>query len=95
MMSVGNVDELNPRKEVIESNVETQDKTMGSKKAYLDIGIHRNKRCHDVGMESSRDPLYKNDNLCPDLCRSSGDASVDIVMTTRYYIYWAFKKGPI
>ena len=61
------MDEVDPSKESIKSNIETKDKNTGSKKLYANIVIHGNKRRHDVGLENWHNHRYKNYNVRPNL----------------------------
>ena len=49
---VRNVDEVEYRKEMIKSNVETKDKNTGRKKLYTYIFINKNKRRNAIKKES-------------------------------------------
>ena len=73
---IRNVDEVDPRKEVIKFNVDTKDKNTVNKISYVDIFIHVNKRHNEVGTESSCGHQYKNDNVRPNLCSSCDDVSM-------------------
>ena len=70
---LGNLDGVEPIKEVIGVNVETKNKNMGRKMLYADIFIHRNDKRNDAGAESSRDHQYTNYDIRPNLCSSYDD----------------------
>ena len=48
------MEEVESRKEVFESNIETKDEKAGSKKSYSDMVIHRSKKQHNIRKESIR-----------------------------------------
>ena len=73
---VSNSDEIESRKEVIESNIETKVEKAGSKKSYPEIVIYRNKKQNNVSTESNCVRPIINDDVCPNLYSSNADADV-------------------
>ena len=59
------MDEFKYRNKVIESNIETKDKNVGSKKSYTYIVIHGNKKRNDVRTESNHNHMIQNDDVGP------------------------------
>ena len=72
---VGNVDEVKPRKEVIESTVEAKDKKLATNKSYADIVIHRNKKRPYARKESSHSHPIQNYNVRTNLYSSNNNAT--------------------
>ena len=73
---VGNMDEVESSKEVIESNIETKDKKLGMKKSYAEIVINSNKKRNAVSTEISHDHPIQHDDARPNLCSINDNATV-------------------
>ena len=72
---VGNMDGVESRKEVVDSNIETKDENFGRKKSYADIFIHGNHKRHNVKTESRHVRPIQNDDVRPNLYSSYDDVN--------------------